>query len=884
MTESSHDSKKHSANLSAQEQKKKSSAKVLTTLFPRIPKVTTVLLEFFMKRESKVSLMRDPLSHFCQEQVVLAAQECHQKLNRQVITYQDIRDMIENLIGLHSLCLKKAPATAKELGATIRKLAIIVGELATSLEKICEVSVTDWMAIGDGVVAKTEHVNMEDIQPYTTFIPKMKDFKPLKLLGAGGFGAVYKAQYVPAKFTCTVKLVAIDRFSRHKQACIDKVVASVIHSPFLVKYYCCFCAKDSYVTMMELVAGVDVMRVVTKANYLPIDQVQIIMAQLILALEHLHLRGFLHRDIKVSNMLIVPGGRVKVIDFDTNKVCLGHFSKRLVKGYFARTAFEFHDGESAGTIPYMAPEILKRRPYGRACDWWSTGIVFYKLMTGRVPFRGKNKQLLRDRIIGAPLKWPRAEEHPHSATSESKDYVFKLLRKNPIERLGSRHYQDLKGHPFFSGFDWKILSSKPFLCDIPAIVEVMGGGPATDEVGKTMKESAKRQRSLTKQGSRSDKGTTDKGRADKGGDKSRQKETEVHLSAGATSGTKKRKLQKIEDMVDMEPELQKPLYTYASASFRKLVLTLKNKKPVEMDDNFMNTSGVDSSELDYRRVSTADSILGGGGAMSVLSDSQTARSSEKLDVILFRRKSMGKFWGFGVGLERVEGEGGRHFYMVESVKRGSPAQRSQLLQGDIVVAVNGTSTSKLPLSQVRKLLNSSGDQVIITVLSSSVYRLLNTRRDIQDIIASCRHETMTLMAVRGGCLGTGTSFGFETCEVKTYNDQQKSHIRYHLVKKVSQLSVTATGKYIYVGDIVMQLDGQPVDHLTQATLKAALSRYGSELKITVAAISPLRQKRHSYTRMHETVMSDTNLETPSSNAFLEDNKTGVTGVTGRTIA
>ncbi|KAL3173271.1 hypothetical protein MRX96_012398 [Rhipicephalus microplus] len=200
------------------EQKKKSSSKVLTTLFPRIPKVTTVLLEFFVKRESKVSLFRDP---------------------------SDIRDMVENLIGLHSLCMKRAPETAKELGTTIRKLTIIIGELATSLEKICEVSVTDWMAIGDSVVSKTEKLNVQAIPPYTTFIPKMKEFRPLKLLGAGGFGAVYKAVYTPANYVCTVKLVAMDRFTRHKQACIDKVVASVIRSPFLVKYYCCFCAKAS---------------------------------------------------------------------------------------------------------------------------------------------------------------------------------------------------------------------------------------------------------------------------------------------------------------------------------------------------------------------------------------------------------------------------------------------------------------------------------------------------------------------------------------------------------------------------------------------------------------------------------------------------------------
>ncbi|KAH6945537.1 hypothetical protein HPB50_008913 [Hyalomma asiaticum] len=801
------------------EQKKKSSAKVLTTLFPRIPKVTTVLLEFFIKRESKVSLFRDPLSHFCQEQVVLAAQDCLQKLNRQVVTFQDIRDMIENLIGLHSLCMKRAPETAKELGTTIRKLTIIIGELATSLEKICEVSVTDWMAIGDSVVSKTEKLNLDNIPPYTTFIPKMREFRPLKLLGAGGFGAVYKAVYAPANYICTVKLVAMDRFTRHKQACIDKVVASVIRSPFL----------DSYVTMMEYISGVDLMRVVTKANYLNIDHVQIIMAQLILALEHLHLRGFLHRDVKVSNMLIVPGARVKLIDFDTNKVCLGHFSKRLVKGYFARTAFEFHDGESAGTIPYMAPEILKRRPYGRACDWWSTGIVFYKLMTGRVPFRGRTKQLLRDRIIGAPLKWPKTEEHPHSATPEAKDMVFKLLRKNPIERLASRHYQDLKNHPFFSGFNWKALSANKYLCEISAIAEAMGGGLGTLTAGEDG-------------------------------------------AAGATTNTKKRKLQKIEEMIDMEPDLQKPLYTYASASFKKLVLTLKAKRAVEVDDNFMNTSGMESSEIDYRKTSVGDSMIG-AGAMSGMSETQTARSSEKLDVILFRRRSLGKFWSFGVNLERVKGEGDKFYYMVESVKRGSPAQRSQLLQGDVVIAVNGTAISKMPLPYVKKLLNSSGDQVIITVLSSSAYRILNTRRDIQAILSSCRRENIVLRAVRGGCTGSGNGYGFKTMEVKTYNEQQKSYTRYHIVQKVGSLNVSSPGKTIFPGDIVTHVDDIPVESFTQTVMKATLTKTKAEVKITIAAISPLRKRRPSYTRLHETVMTDTNVETPSSDAFVNDGKT-----------
>ncbi|KAH9378371.1 hypothetical protein HPB48_006086 [Haemaphysalis longicornis] len=63
----------------------------------------------------------------------------------------------------------------------------------------------------------------------------------------------------------------------------------------------------------------------------------------------------------------------------------------------------------------------------------------------------------------------------------------------------------------------------------------------------------------------------------------------------------------------------------------------------------------------------------------------------------------------------------------QSVKRGSPAQRSQILVGDVVVAVNGTKLAGLPLNIVRKIMDSSGDQMVLTVLSSSPWRIINTR-------------------------------------------------------------------------------------------------------------------------------------------------------------
>lgn len=61
------------------------------------------------------------------------------------------------------------------------------------------------------------------------------------------------------------------------------------------------------------------------------------------------------------------------------------------------TATEFRDRQTAGTLYYMAPEILQRKLYGRAVDWWSMGILFYKTIVGRFPFRGKNHDEVRVR-------------------------------------------------------------------------------------------------------------------------------------------------------------------------------------------------------------------------------------------------------------------------------------------------------------------------------------------------------------------------------------------------------------------------------------------------------------------------------------------------------
>ncbi|XP_064459895.1 microtubule-associated serine/threonine-protein kinase 3-like isoform X2 [Ornithodoros turicata] len=792
--------------------KRKASAKMLVAMFPRIPKTATVLLEFFIKRESKVSLNRDPLSHFCQEEVVLHAQECLLKLNKQVISYQDIRDMVENLVGLHTMCIQKNPEVAKALGQTVRKLTIILGEVATCLEKIAEVSVTDWMAVGDALVDKL------DKPPFSTFIPRMRDIKSVKMIGAGGFGAVYLANYKPANFIATVKLVAIDSFSKQKQAAMDKVVASVIRNPFLVKYYCSFAVKEAYVTIMEYVAGIDLMRVVTKEQYLEIDAVQVIMAQLILALEHLHLRGFLHRDIKVSNMLILPNGRVKVIDFDTTKVCCGHFSKRVLRGYFRRTSFEFNDGESAGTVPYMAPEILKRRPYGRAVDWWSSGIVMYKLLTGRVPFRGKTKQVLRERIISSPLKWPRVEDFPHSATPSSKDMTYRMLKKNPLERLGSRSYNDLKTHPFFEDFNWKDLYKKKQLCSIPAVKEMLNN----------------------------------------------------EYCASPKSETGKKRHLRIEDMTDVSVESQKPLMCYASPSFRKLMTMVnQSKTQVKVSESFMETSGMLSSGIDYygsRTSGNASFSISRTAMHSPDSKDSQNQAVEKVDLIVFRKKKFHKFWGFGMSFRAVEGEDGNRYVYVDNVRKDSPADRSQVLPLDVILSVNGTTVSDVPVAQVNKLVNGSEDQLVLSVMSSSSYRLLTTRRDMVSFMKSIVKENLLVCANPVLC-GLNRPFGLSLLEANTWDDRGKQFIKVYVL---SQADVApANRRPLFPGDVLTHIDGVAITNTAKKEVMRMLSNNKKDVTLSVVPLSPFRMKRIQISKLHETAISDFNMVTKSTAAEIE---------------
>lgn len=102
--------------------------------------------------------------------------------------------------------------------------------------------------------------------------------------------------------------------------------------------------------------------------------------------------------------------------------------------------------------------MVLRRGYRGEVDWWSMGVVLYELLFGKRPFRGKNAKEVANKIVKGPLQFPASRD----VSEECYDFIAKLLRKKPEERLGCgpTGVEDIKAHPFLKSIDWELVPTK----------------------------------------------------------------------------------------------------------------------------------------------------------------------------------------------------------------------------------------------------------------------------------------------------------------------------------------------------------------------------------------------------------------------------------------
>ena len=169
------------------------------------------------------------------------------------------------------------------------------------------------------------------------------------------------------------------------------------------------------------------------------EDVKFYLAELALALNHLHSVGIIYRDLKPENILLDSSGHIAVTDFG------------LCKEGVEEKAFSF-----CGTVEYMAPEVVNRRGHDFSADWWSFGVLMYEMLTGRLPFQGEDRKQTMNQILKAKLGMPTF------LSPEAQSLLRALFKRNPTNRLGSgpNGIEDIKAHTFFSSIDWDQLVKK----------------------------------------------------------------------------------------------------------------------------------------------------------------------------------------------------------------------------------------------------------------------------------------------------------------------------------------------------------------------------------------------------------------------------------------
>ncbi|KAK9499001.1 hypothetical protein O3M35_003524 [Rhynocoris fuscipes] len=213
-----------------------------------------------------------------------------------------------------------------------------------------------------------------------------------------------------------------------------------VRHPFIVRLHYAFQTEGKLYLILDFLRGGDLFSRLSKELMFTEEDVKFYLAELALALNHLHSLGIIYRDLKPENILLDEEGHISLTDFGLSK-------QPLVD----EKAYSF-----CGTVEYMAPEVVTRKGHSFAADWWSFGVLMFEMLTGSLPFQGANRKETMTQILKAKLRMP---QH---LSVEAQSLLRVLFKRNPHNRLGAGPdgVNEIKNHPFFEKIDWDKLLKK----------------------------------------------------------------------------------------------------------------------------------------------------------------------------------------------------------------------------------------------------------------------------------------------------------------------------------------------------------------------------------------------------------------------------------------
>jgi CRP-like cAMP-binding protein len=277
----------------------------------------------------------------------------------------------------------------------------------------------------------------------------------LGVLGEGSFGSVILLKDMETSSHYALKAISKNHIKEEKMEVHlsnEKSVMSIMDSDFVVRLFGSYQDDNNIFFLLEPVTGGELFDVYSEEHFFGNQaHAKFYIACVTLALEHIHCKRVIYRDLKLENCLVDHQGYLKLTDMGIAKVVLG-------KTYTV-----------CGTADYFAPETLRQTGHNRAVDWWATGVLLFIMVVGRSPFDAEDVTQIYKNIIKGFSK----VKFPSSIATDLSDVIKSLCRKKPEERVPMQKggVEALQEMPWFSSLSWKGLVDRTV--EAPFIPEPM---------------------------------------------------------------------------------------------------------------------------------------------------------------------------------------------------------------------------------------------------------------------------------------------------------------------------------------------------------------------------------------------------------------------------
>lgn len=295
---------------------------------------------------------------------------------------------------------------------------------------------------------------MEATQRFEKYVGQVFDgrYRIQKIIGIGGMAVVFEAEDFVMKRTVALKLLK-DEINNDVQSVRrfinESRTVAMLNHPNIVAIYDVTVKDDLKYIVMENIRGITLKSYMNRKGVLNVKEALSFTEQILMALEHAHSKGIIHRDIKPQNIMLLRNGTIKVADFG------------IAKLPDVNETQEEQNKKAIGTVYYISPEQASGKPIDARSDLYSLGVMLYEMVTGRLPFR--SEQLLNVAKMQVNEKPVPPSKRNAAVPKGVEQLILCAMEKDPAKRFQSakemlRVVTQLKNNP---QANIKLLKHKP---------------------------------------------------------------------------------------------------------------------------------------------------------------------------------------------------------------------------------------------------------------------------------------------------------------------------------------------------------------------------------------------------------------------------------------